>query len=204
MNKKIAKLLLQINAIKLEPEKLFTWASGKKSPIYCDNRLTLSYPKVRSCIQDGLINIFKNNYKKTEVIAGVATGGIPHGAILANNLDLPFIYLRETAKKHGRKNRIEGEVKPNSNVLVIEDLVSTGKSSLNAIEPLLEIGCNVTGILSVFTYNFPEALNKIKEKGINFKSLCTYEELIETAIEENFISKSELSFLEKWNKDFKI
>ena len=204
MEKKIAKLLLQINAIKLEPEKLFTWASGKKSPIYCDNRLTLSYPKVRDCIQKGLFEIYQNYFKHSDVIAGVATGGIPHGSILANNLNLPFIYLRDTAKKHGRKNRIEGEVKPKSNVLVIEDLVSTGKSSLNAIEPLLEIGCNITGILSIFTYNFPDALNIIKQKGINFKSLCTYEELIKTATEEGFISKEELHFLEKWNKDFKI
>jgi len=204
MEKKIAKLLLQINAIKLEPEKLFTWASGIKSPIYCDNRLTLSYPKVRDCIQKGLLEIHQNYFKHSDVIAGVATGGIPHGSILANNLNLPFIYLRDTAKKHGRKNRIEGEVKPKSNVLVIEDLVSTGKSSLNAIEPLLEIGCNITGILSIFTYNFPDALNIIKQKGINFKSLCTYEELIKTATEEGFISKEELHFLEKWNKDFKI
>lgn len=204
MEKEIAKLLLQINAIKLEPKKLFTWASGKKSPIYCDNRLTLSYPEIRSYIQECFLKIHKSHFKETTVIAGVATGGIPHGSLLAEKLKLPFIYIRSSEKKHGRKNLIEGVVEKGANVLVIEDLVSTGKSSLNAIEPLLQLECNISGLTSIFTYNFPEAIESIKEKKIKYKSLCTYDTLIQTAIEEKFISKEELDFLEQWNKNFKI
>ena len=204
MEKKIAKLLLQINAIKLEPKKLFTWASGKKAPIYCDNRLILSYPEIRSYIQQCFLEILNSHFKNTTVIAGVATGGIPHGALLAGNLNLPFIYIRNSAKKHGRKNRVEGIVQKDANVLVIEDLVSTGKSSLSAIEPLLELECNISGLISIFNYNFPETKKTIEEKKIKYKSLCDYNTLIQVAIEEKFVSKKELDFLEKWNKKFKI
>ncbi len=204
MEKKIAKLLLQINAIKLEPKKLFTWASGKKSPIYCDNRITLSYPEIRSYIQECFLKICKSHFQETTVVAGVATGGIPHGSLLAEKLKLPFIYIRSSEKKHGRKNLIEGFVEKGANVLVVEDLVSTVKSSLNAIEPLLQLECNISGLTSVFTYNFPEARKIIKEKKIKYKSLCSYDTLIQTAIEEKFISKEELDFLEEWNKNFKI
>ncbi len=204
MEQKIAKLLLQINAIKLESEKLFTWASGKKSPIYCYNRLTLSYPEIRSYIQECFLKICKADFKDTTVIAGVATAGIPHGSLLADKLKLPFIYIRSSEKKHGRKNIIEGIVKKGANVLVVEDLVSTGRSSLNAIEPLLKLGCNISGLISIFTYNFPETKKIIEERNIKYKSLCTYDALIQTAIEEKFISKKELNFLEKWNKNFKI
>ena len=204
MEKEIAKLLLQINAIKLEPKKLFTWASGKKSPIYCDNRLALSYPKIRSYIQDCFIEIFHAHFQETDVIAGVATGGIPHGALLAEKLNLPFIYIRSTEKKYGKKNRIEGVVNIGAKVLIIEDLVSTGKSSLNAMEPLISLGCNISGLLSIFSYDFPETIEMMKDKNIKHKSLSNYNYLIKKAIEENFISKEELAFLKEWNLNFKI
>jgi len=204
MEKEIAKLLLQINAIKLEPKKLFTWASGKKSPIYCDNRLILSYPKIRSYIQICFLENFKSHFQQANVIAGVATGGIPHGALLADKLKLPFVYIRSSAKKHGRQNRVEGVINKGANVLVVEDLVSTGKSSLSAIHPLLEIDCNITGLISIFSYNFPETIKLINENNIKHKSLCNYDVLIQTAIEESFVSKQELEFLAKWNQNFKI
>tara|TARA_B100000902_G_scaffold381636_1_gene418379 strand:- start:590 stop:1204 length:615 start_codon:yes stop_codon:yes gene_type:complete len=204
MEKEIAKLLLQINAIKLEPKKLFIWASGKKSPIYCDNRLILSYPKIRSYVQKCFLETFKSHFQKADVIAGVATGGIPHGALLADKLKLPFVYIRSSAKKHGRKNRVEGVINKGANVLVVEDLVSTGKSSLSAIYPLLEIDCNITGLISIFSYNFPDTIKLISENNIKHRSLCNYDVLIQTAIEENFVSTQELEFLEKWNQNFKI
>lgn len=199
---KIAKLLLQINAIKLEPKNPFTWSSGKKSPIYCDNRLTLSYPKIRKTIQEQLITLAKKDFEKFNLIAGVATAGIPHGVLMANNMNLPFIYVRSTEKKHGRQNKIEGEIGENKKVLIVEDLISTGKSSLNVAESLIELGCEIIGIISIFNYNFLETEKRLKMKKIKHSSLCDFEVLIKQAEKENYISKKELNEIYTWHSNF--
>lgn len=199
---KIAKLLLQINAIKLEPKNPFTWSSGKKSPIYCDNRLTLSYPKIRKIIQEQLITLAKKDFKKMDLIAGVATAGIPHGVLMANNMNLPFIYVRSTEKKHGRQNKIEGEIGGNKKVLIVEDLISTGKSSLNVAESLIEVGCEIVGIISIFNYNFLETKKRLKMKKIKHSSLCDFEVLIKQAEKEKYISEKEYNEIYTWHSNF--
>jgi orotate phosphoribosyltransferase len=199
--KETSKLLLQINAIKLNPKNPFTWASGWKSPIYCDNRTILSYPNTRKLICDYLVKEIEKNFNNYDIIAGVATGAIGIGMLVANKLNKPFIYVRAGRKKHGRKNSVEGYFKNNQKVVVIEDLISTGKSSLEACDSLIAENLKVKGLVSIFNYNFDISKNNFQSKQIKYHSLCSYNFLIEYAAEENYISKSELEQLEKWRSD---
>ncbi len=199
--KETAKLLLQINAIKLNPKNPFTWASGWKSPIYCDNRIILSYPKTRKMICDFLATQIKQNIEEYDVIAGVATGAIGIGMLVANKLDKPFIYVRSDRKKHGIKNNIEGFYKKNQKVVVIEDLISTGKSSLNACESLISENLNIKSLVSIFNYNFDVSEENFKSKKIKYFSLCSYNYLIDYAFENNFFSGSEIDELRNWRND---
>ena len=198
---KTANHLLQINAIKLNPENPFLWASGWKSPIYCDNRITLSYHQVRNYLSDQLSNQAKTIYKNEKfIIAGVATGAIGIGMLVAQKLGLPFIYVRPEPKKHGRKNQIEGFMPINSNVIVVEDLISTGKSSLTAVETIEKHGGNVLGMLALFNYGFKLAENNFKISKIKLNTLCNYDILINEAYKKNMITSKSLSNLKKWKK----
>ncbi len=196
----IAEYLLEIKAIKLQPANPFTWASGWKSPIYCDNRISLSYPQIRSFICDALSESIRNNFSNAEAIAGVATAAIPQGALVADSMNLPFVYVRSSPKDHGRENLIEGEIKPGQKVVVIEDLVSTGKSSLKAVHALREAGCQVMGLICVFNYGFALAENNFNESNCRLVSLCNYNDLLKIALESNYIQKTELETLEAWRK----
>jgi len=196
----VAKKLLDIQAIKLNVKKPFSWASGWKSPIYCDNRLSLSYPEVRSYIKAQLVATINQNFNHAEAIAGVATAGIPQGAIVADALELPFIYVRSKPKSHGMENLIEGKITPGQKVVVIEDLVSTGGSSLKAVEALKIAGFNVLGMVSIFTYGFPIAEENFRIENVKLISLSNYNELIEEALKLKFISKDEISSLQKWRE----
>jgi len=193
--------LLQINAIKLNPANPFTWASGWKSPIYCDNRKTLSYPKVRNEICDGFKKQIIEKYPDAEAIAGVATGAIAHGMLVADRLNLPFIYVRSAPKKHGLENLVEGEFKAGQKVVVIEDLISTGLSSLSAVEALRSAGCNVLGMLAIFTYGFNHASENFKNSNVKIDTLANYTQLIELAIEQGFVNKDHLELLQSWRND---
>lgn len=199
--KKTAELLLQINAIKLKPENPFTWASGWKSPIYCDNRIILSYPAIRNFVREEMAKQVEDLYGKPDVIAGVATGAIGIGALVADVLGLPFIYVRPEPKKHGRQNQIEGKLEPNQTVVVIEDLISTGKSSLNAVDALKEAGANVKGMLAVFTYGFDVAGSNFDEKQLELHTLSDYEHLIQQASETHFVKEDQLNTLREWRKN---
>ena len=199
--KETAKLLLQINAIKLNPKNPFTWASGWKSPIYCDNRIILSYPKIRKLICDFLVSLIDQNIKDYDLIAGVATGAIGVGMLVANKLDKPFIYVRSDRKKHGRKNNIEGFYKKDQKVVVIEDLISTGKSSLDACDSLISENLKIKSLVSIFNYNFDISEENFKSKKIEYFSLCSYNYLIDYALENNFFSSSEIDELRKWRND---
>ena len=179
--KKTAELLLQIKAIKLSPSEPFQWASGWKSPIYCDNRVTLSYPAVRVFLKEEIAKMAELEYGKPDVIAGVATGAIAIGVLVAQELGVPFIYVRPEPKKHGRKNQIEGHLESGQNVVVIEDLISTGTSSLNAVAALKEAGGVVKGMVAIFSYGFDIAINNFKEKNVNLKTLSNYDNLLEQA-----------------------
>ncbi|WP_298555229.1 orotate phosphoribosyltransferase [uncultured Algibacter sp.] len=197
--KKTAEVLLQINAIKLSPKEPFTWASGWKSPIYCDNRIVLSFPPIRNYIRETMGKYIEREYGKPDVIAGVATGAIGIGILVAEYLGLPFIYVRPDAKGHGRKNQIEGFVESGQNVVVVEDLISTGKSSLNAVKALKEANINVKGMVAIFTYGFDIASKNFEKDGIRLNTLSNYENLLEEALETNYISKKELETLSDWN-----
>ena len=197
--KKTAEVLLQINAIKLKPNDPFTWASGWKSPIYCDNRIILSFPPIRNYIRETMGKYIEKQYGKPDVIAGVATGAIGIGMLVAEYLGLPFIYVRPDAKGHGRKNQIEGFVESGQNVVVVEDLISTGKSSLNAVRALKEAGINVKGMVAIFTYGFDIATENFKKENIDLNTLSNYENLLEQALETNYISEKELKTLSEWN-----
>ena len=197
---KTAELLLQINAIKLQPQKPFTWASGWKSPIYCDNRITLSYPTIRNYLREQMARQIEELYGKPDVIAGVATGAIGIGALVADYLNVPFCYVRPEAKKHGRQNQIEGFVQPNQNVVVVEDLISTGNSSLMAVEALEEANLNVKGMVAIFTYGFEAALENFKKKQIELYTLSDYENLLVIAERSNYISAEENNLLSEWRK----
>lgn len=196
----VAQQLLQIKAIKLNPQNPFTWASGRKSPIYCDNRVVLSYPEERSLIQNKLILAAKE-FGAIDGIAGVATAGIAHGALLADRLNLPFIYIRDKAKGHGRQNQIEGKLKKGNIYLVIEDLISTGGSSLKAIEALRAAGGKVAGLLALFTYGFQEASDNFEAANCKWKSLSHYDALLSEALDSNYITKQEQGTLSSWRKD---
>lgn len=197
----IAGKLLQINAIKLNPANPFTWASGWKSPIYCDNRKTLSYPEVRNAICDGFVKLVKEHYPQAEVIAGVATGAIAHGMLVADRLNLPFIYVRSAPKSHGLSNQIEGHFERGQKVVVIEDLISTGMSSLAAVEALRDAGCDVLGLLAIFTYEFDQATSSFARANVDFKTLSNYSTLIETALKQGTITNAQLELLKTWREN---
>lgn len=199
--KRVSEHLLQIKAIKLSVNKPFTWASGIKSPIYCDNRITLSYPRVRTYIRQEFVKIIQEEFSSIDVIAGVATGGIAQGALVAQDLDLPFVYIRTAQKSHGMENQIEGVVNPGNNVLVIEDLVSTGKSSLNAVKALKDADCNVKGMLAIFSYKLDIAEENLKKEKCILYTLSDYPTLIKAAVESNYIHDTEIDSLRKWQKD---
>ena len=202
LNKNVAKttaeLLLQIKAIKLQPNEPFTWASGWNSPIYCDNRTTLSFPKIRNYLRENLAKIIEDQYGKPDVIAGVATGAIAIGVLVAQQLNVPFIYVRPEPKKHGRKNQVEGLLEPNKNVVVVEDLISTGKSSLNAVKALKEAGANVKGMVAIFTYGFDIASENFEKDKVQLNTLSDYNQLLELALDNNYISEKELDTLQEW------
>ncbi|OAV65221.1 Orotate phosphoribosyltransferase [Bacteroidales bacterium Barb7] len=197
----MAEKLLKIKAVKLQPANPFTWASGWKSPIYCDNRKTLSYPDIRTFIKLELARIIIEKYENADAIAGVATGGIAQGALVADLLGLPFVYIRSTPKDHGLENLIEGELKPGSKVVVIEDLVSTGGSSLKAVEAVRNFGCDVEGMVAIFTHGFPIATRQFKEAQVTLTTLSNYNAVIEEALRTNYIDQSEISTLQEWRKD---
>ena len=199
--KQVAKSLLQINAIILQPNNPFKWAAGWNSPIYCDNRKTLSYPEIRTNIKQGLSAIIKKHYKGANLIAGVATAGIPHGALVAEELGLPFIYVRAKAKEHGKQNQIEGCFEEGQSVVLVEDLISSGKSSLEAAVILRESGMNIKGIVSIFTYGFDEATKNFKANDCEYVSLCDYNTLLPQAIESQYIEESDLSILKEWKEN---
>ena len=195
---KIANYLLQIKAIKLETEKPFQWSSGIYSPIYCDNRIVLSFPKIRKLICDCFVEIIKKKYSDTELVAGVATGGIGMGMLIAEKLDLPFVYVRPQAKKHGRKNQIEGLIEKNIKAIVIEDLISTGKSSLNAVDALKKEKVNVIGLISLFSYELEDAKKNISKSGLNYCSLSNFSDLIKIALSTNYIDTKQKEEIFKW------
>ena len=196
-----AEILLKLEAIKLSPNNPFTWASGWKSPVYCDNRIILSDSNARNLIADKFVKIIKDKYKDTQLIAGVATGAIGIGILVAHKLDLPFIYVRPEAKKHGRKNQIEGKVLQNQKVIVIEDLVSTGMSSLNAVKALKDSKLNVLGMIAIFTYGFEISKRNFANEKIDLDTLCDYSILLKKAVETEYISKNNLKTLSAWNRD---
>ena len=199
--KQIANQLLQIKAIILQPNNPFTWASGWKSPIYCDNRKTLSFPNIRTHIRMKICEIIKEKYPHVNVIAGVATGGIAIGCLIAEELGLPFIYVRSSNKEHGKQNLIEGYYDSGQSVVVIEDLISSGKSSLAAVEALKDKGLNIKGLISIFTYSFDEADKNFKKQDCEKTSLCDYQTLIDEAVKSNYIDNKDLEVLKKWRKD---
>ena len=199
--KKTAELLLQIKAIKLSPEEPYTWASGWKSPIYCDNRVSLSYPPVRVYLKEQMAKIVEDEFGKTDVIAGVATGAIAIGVLVAQELGVPFVYVRPEPKKHGRQNQIEGVLESGQNVVVIEDLISTGKSSLAAVEALKEAGATVKGMVAIFSYGFEVAAQNFKNQNVNLSTLSNYEILLEQALDSQYISQKELSLLRDWRSN---
>ncbi|WP_346862198.1 orotate phosphoribosyltransferase [uncultured Draconibacterium sp.] len=197
----VTKKLLEINTIKIQPDNPFTWASGWKSPIYCDNRKTLSYPDTRSYIRDRFVDLIKEKYPEAEVIAGVATGAIAIGALVADQLGLPFIYIRSKPKGHGLENLIEGDLKPFQKVVIVEDLVSTGVSSLKAAEAVNNFGGEVVGMVSIFTYNFPLAKENFQKAGIELTSLSRYQILIDLSLEMGEISQDQVESLMEWRED---
>jgi len=197
--KQIAEALLQIEAVTLSPTEPYTWSSGLKSPIYCDNRLTLSFPKVRQVIVDGLVKSV--NPTEVDVIAGTATAGIPHGALLADRLGLPFIYVRSSAKEHGKGNQIEGRLEAGARVLVIEDLLSTGMSSIDAAQAIRQAGGDVIGIQAIFSYGLPVLQKNLSDADLTATSLTTFSELIEVAESTGVLNRSELDSLRDWQED---
>lgn len=197
--KKAAELLLQINAIKLSPKEPFTWASGWKSPIYCDNRIVLSFPPIRNYVREKIAKHIERHYGKPDVIAGVATGAIGIGALVAEYLGLPFIYVRPEPKSHGRKNQIEGFIEKGQNVVVVEDLISTGKSSLNAVKALKAAGMNVKGMVAIFSYGFEIANQNFEKENVTLHTISNYENLLEQALDTKYINKKELQTLSQWN-----
>ena len=193
--------LLQIKAIKLSPQKPFTWASGWKSPVYCDNRKILSYPIVRDLVKTGIYEMAKNQFSDFNCIAGVATAGIAWGAILADQLNLPFVYVRSKPKEHGMKNTIEGDLPENARVLVVEDVISTGMSSLQAVDDLRTQGAQIIGMLAIYTYGFPMAIEKFEQKEVVLKTLTNYEVLTKIALKKGFIEKDVLETLILWRNN---
>lgn len=199
--KQVAKDLLSIKAVKLSPNEPFTWASGIKSPIYCDNRLTISYPEIRQRIAKGIAELIKENYPEAQVIAGTATAGIPHAAWIAAELNLPMIYVRSKPKDHGRGQQIEGVLTPGAKTVVIDDLLSTGGSVLKAVSAAKNEGADVVGVCAIFSYQLPSIEANFQKAGVDFKTLTNYGELIEAAVEENYVSADQSALLHRWRED---
>ena len=197
----IASYLLEIHAIKLHSKNPFTWASGLRSPIYCDNRIALSYPNKRTYIKNQLASAIKDNFNDVDVIAGVATAGVPQGALVADELGLPFVYIRSSAKAHGMTNKIEGKLEKGQTVVVIEDLISTGKSSLNAVDALRDAGAEVKGMIAIFTYGLDIAKENFANKDCKLITLSDYDTMIGKAVSDNYVSSEEESSLLKWSKN---
>ena len=197
----VAQKLLKISAIKLQPDVPFTWASGWNSPIYTDNRKTLSYPELRTFIKVELCRIIQENFERPDAIAGVATGAIAMGALIADELGLPYVYVRSAPKDHGLENLIEGNLKPGQKVVVIEDLISTGGSSLKAVEAIRNAGCEVVGMAAMFTYGFPVAVKRFNESGVRLITLSNYNAMLEAAVETEYIRPEHLETLKEWRKD---
>ncbi|HJF68241.1 MAG TPA: orotate phosphoribosyltransferase [Staphylococcus kloosii] len=198
MTKSIAQSLLDIGAVSLSPNDLFTWSSGIKSPIYCDNRVTLGYPKVRTEIRDGLSALIKEKFPTVEIVSGTATAGIPHAAYVSEVLDLPMNYVRSKSKSHGKQNQIEGALSEGKKVVVIEDLISTGGSSITAVDALKEAGAEVLGVVAIFTYSLNKADELFNEAGVPFYTLSDYNELIEVAKDNGDISEEDIKTLVEW------
>jgi orotate phosphoribosyltransferase len=196
-----AESLLQIKAIKLDNDHPFTWSSGIKSPIYCDNRRTLSYPRIRTYIRQEFVKLINDEFGTVDLIAGVATGAIAAGVLVAQDLGLPFVYIRSEKKSHGLENQIEGVVESGQSVVVVEDLVSTGKSSLNAVQALREAGCNVKGMVAIFTYGLPEAEENFRQANCNLRTLTNYDFLVKKALEQNIIKESDYQSLHTWREN---
>lgn len=201
LEKAVAEKLLKIKAIKLQPKNPFIWASGWESPIYCDNRKTLSYPQIRTFIKIEIARIIMELYPDVDVIAGVATGAISQGALVADALGLPFIYIRPTPKDHGLENMIEGDLKPKQKVVVIEDLISTGGSSLKAVDAIRNDGSEVLGMIAIFSYGFPVAEQKFKAAKVKLTTLCNYESLVSEALATNYISEEDVATLKEWRQN---
>jgi len=199
--RKVAEYLLQIKAVKLNSQKPFQWSSGLLSPVYCDNRVILSYPAIRTYIRQQFVDVINEYFGKSDVIAGVATGGIAHGVLVAQEFGLPFIYVRPEPKKHGLSNAIEGYVEKGQSVIVIEDLISTGGSSLKVIEHLKDFGCSIKGMISIFTYNFKSAGENFKKNKLQVISLSDFDSLIKVALEKSYISEEDFEQLKEWHKD---
>lgn len=201
LNKEIAQKLLEIKAVFLQPNEPFTWSSGIKSPIYCDNRLTLSYPDTRKAIAKGLVSLIEEHYPKAELIAGTATAGIPHAAWVSDLMNLPMCYVRSKAKEHGKGNQIEGKAEAGTKVVVVEDLISTGGSAIKAVEALREAGCEVLGIAAIFTYELESGKEKLADSDITAHSLSNYSSLIEVAVEKEYVQERDLETLRKWKEN---
>jgi len=201
MKEKIAEMLLNIEAVKLSPSKPFTWASGWKSPIYCDNRKALSYTEVRDYVRDAYVRVIKKEFPDTEVIAGVATGAIAQAALVAQALNLPMVYVRSAAKAHGMTNLVEGVVKAGQKVVVIEDLISTGGSSLKAVQALREMGCEVLGLVAIFSYNFDVASQSFEQEKCKLLTLSDYQTLNQIGLQKGFITENDLDNLKKWREN---
>ncbi len=201
ISKQCARHLLEIKAVKLSPNKPFTWASGLKSPIYCDNRKTLSYPEIRTFIKESLVHTIQTKFADVEVIAGVATGAIAQGALVAEAMGLPFVYVRSEEKKHGMCNIVEGEITAGQKVVVVEDLVSTGQSSLKAVDALRNMGCQVLGMTAIFTYNLPIAQQRFEEAKVALYTLTDYHCMIEQAVAQSYVAEEDQSTLIEWRKD---
>jgi orotate phosphoribosyltransferase len=195
---KVAEFLLQIKAVVLQPNNPFTWASGWKSPIYCDNRKTLSYPKIRNFVRQEFVKTIDQHFGRPDVIAGVATGGIAQGALVAQEMGLPFVYVRPEPKGHGLTNQIEGVIEEGQSVIVIEDLISTGKSSLKAVDAIRNAGCSVKGMVAIFTYGFDLAEENMKNAACPYYTLSNYNALLKKALETNYISEKDVTALEEW------
>lgn len=197
----IASDLLEIGAVQLNPDQPFTWASGLRSPIYCDNRLVLSYPDVRQNVIQSFVHLIKEHYPDVEVIAGCATAGIPHAALISHELDLPMIYVRGKAKEHGKQRQIEGEISPGQKVVVIEDLISTGGSVLKAVEALKEAGANVLGVAAIFTYGISQAESNFKSADVVYKTLTNFNHLMNEALQKDMIKEKHIVQLNKWHEN---
>lgn len=202
MSKEIAKKLLEIQAVTIkDTSNLFTWASGIKSPIYCDNRLTMSYPEVRDLVAEGFKEIIEKEFPEAGIIAGTATAGIPHAAWVSQKMELPMVYVRSSAKGHGKQNQIEGRLFEGKKVVLVEDLLSTGGSSMKAVKALKEAGADVIGVVAIFSYNFKKVEDLFSEEAVEYRTLTNYDVLLPIAMEMGYVKEEELDILKQWSKD---